>query len=154
MWPLTTLKSADNDEILCDKIIADYLMILPDSGQWEDTEILEKLVRQGHSKILSWYVIGLIPIIAGRELMDGMGITFSNSVVLYDDEGKPTSCIKFKDFSVYQAIQKSWNQIRQHPNIKNLMMCGAEFHCVNTMLNNGSNSRNLVLVEPGLLRPS
>ncbi len=63
MWPFNKKRNAD--EKACLKIIADYLLILPASGHWDDDELEASLVSKGHDKQLSWYVVGLIPIIAG-----------------------------------------------------------------------------------------
>jgi hypothetical protein len=114
---------------------------------------LEKLVTKGHEKTLSWYVIGLNPIITGRELMKDMGFTFSNSVVMYDDSFKPSRPIEFNNFPVYRAIMQSWHKIIAHPNIRNIMMQSAEIAVANKLLNDRTDPRDLVFTEPGLTPP-
>jgi hypothetical protein len=136
-------------------IIADYLLILPKSGQWEDQDLLEKLEAKGHERVLSWYVIGMIPLIAGRELLKDKHITFQYSVDLCDDDGKPTQSIEFKNFPVYLAIIKSWHEIITHPNIKNIMIHSAEVQAVYGLikLNDNLKPGDSVLTEPLLSKP-
>ena len=88
MWPFrkNTLPTLDVEKSIA--IIRDYLNLLPVSGSWKDADLLNSLVEKGHDKALSWYAIGMVPIFAGRELMDGMGISFSSFLVLYDDKKK------------------------------------------------------------------
>ena len=71
MWPFT---KKHKDEIACQHIITDYLLILPGSGDWDDDEIQNKLESKGHDKRLSWFVIALIPSILAHEYLKQQGV--------------------------------------------------------------------------------
>ncbi len=160
MWPFNKKHNADNkniqvdaDEIACLKIIADYLLLLPASGFWDDCELLDTLGSKGHDKLLSWYVIGLLPIIAGREIINHFEVTCTNSLQLVDDDGKLPQIIQFNDFPAYRAIMQSRQRIFAHPNIRNIMVWGAEVHCINDALNDGAELKGAVLSDVVLICP-
>jgi hypothetical protein len=151
MWPFHKKQRVDEENV-CLNIIADYLLLLPVSGEWEENELLNALVTRGHDKILSGYVIRMIPILTAREIMKDMGITFTKSVGLLDDYRKPAKKIQFNDFPVYRAIMRSWQQINKHPNIRNIMLDSSELDAVNKALNAGSNPKNLRVGDVILIR--
>ena len=120
---------------------------------WEDWDILNELVEKGYDIKLSWYVIGLVPIVIGRELLNQLGVEISPEIVFYNSLGKIYRTLLIDHFSVYKVIQKRLDDIRNHENIKNIIMHSTEVHCVNQMMNNGSNPKDLILTAPGLIDP-
>ena len=128
----------------------DYLRQLPSSGTWDDEEILSSLIDGGIEENLAWMIIGLVPIFAGRILMDGVGPTFQDQVDLISPDSASESYV-LSTFPPYIAICEASEKVVSHPNMQTLALVSAEVHAVNDLLNSGSQPTNLILTPPALL---
>jgi hypothetical protein len=154
MWPFN---KKHKDEIACQNIITDYLLILPASGDWDDYEIQNILESKGHDKRLSWYVISLIPSFVAREYLKQQGISsWPNYFCMADGERsiRNPKQIQFDDFPACRAIMQSQQRILAHPNHMRIIESSAEFNVVAKALKNGSKTENLRFTGVLLIKPS
>jgi hypothetical protein len=136
MWPFN--KKHNEDEKACLNIISDFLAILPASGDYDDNEIEDILISKGHDKRLSRYVVVMLPVIAGREIVDQLGIKeYQNSFFLVNHGKVSKKVIQFHDFPACIAIMQSRQQILAHPNIQNIMLHSEEIILINKGLDQG-----------------
>jgi hypothetical protein len=152
MWPFN---KNQKDEIACQNIITDYLLVLPASGDWDDDEILNSLECEGHDKRLSWFVITLIPTIIACEYLKPQGFNLSVYFYLADnfDAIKNAKRIQFDDFPACRAIKQSQQRILAHPNIMSVIESSAIFDVINQALNKGSIPEDLHFTGVLLVKP-
>lgn len=142
-----------DDKEYC-RCIMIYLSFIPDYGIWDDNWVLGKMVDAGCDKIISWYIIGMIPLFVGRKVLHGTGVTPSDELILLDKTGKNHQSIKMSVFPLYRVIEQQWETIQKHKNLQTILQKGSEINCVNDMLNNGSKPHNIVLSAPCFVYPS
>lgn len=88
--------------------------------------------------------MALVPLFAGRVLLEKMGRRLHDEVVLYYPDGVQET-YRLSRFARYTSVRRPERDIRLHGNIEALTLEGAEVNAVNNALLKGSEPENLVL---------
>ena len=148
LWPFTRTLRLSFDADDAENTVINLLKHFPvEEGVWHEEQLLQKMIEDGMGERISWIVIGLMPIYAGRVLMEQLGPRFSDTVVLLHKNGRKESHL-LSNFIPWRAILRNTLSIRSHPNFKTMALSGAEVNAVNQLLNSGSQPENLILTAP------
>ncbi len=131
-------------------VILEYLELtarlpLDDAGT-----TINRLVRLGLDRAISWQVMGLVPIYAGRILIGDMGPSFSNKFDEFDQTGRMISSGHLSEFDIYREIMAHDAVIRAHPAFRQLALSSSEVFAINDLIQGGSKPTDIV-VGPVLL---
>jgi hypothetical protein len=144
MWPFgKKLKSSGNDQIAA--TVDAYLRLAGENHELSFEKLLEEMNQRGLNAGISWQVIGLIPIYAGRLLIGDMGPIFSDRLLILHADSTIAWDDRLSEYDIYREITSRQTQIRNHPRFKDLALSSPEVHAINDLLNKGSNPTDLQL---------
>ena len=148
LWPFTRAPRFQFDAKDAENAVVKLLSHFPNAeGDWDEEQLLKKMTGDGMDEKLSWILIGLVPIYAGRILMQQAGLKFSDKVDLLHANGRKESHL-LANFIPWRAILTNSARIRAHPNFKAMALSGPEVSGVNKLLNTGSQPANIRFTPP------
>jgi len=125
------------------RAIGDYLEIVSQDSSLPDAEILEAMMKRGNERDLSWQVIGLIPCLASREKLAGLGIEFSEEYIEFGPDSVARKSGKLKKHPIWSTALGLKRKIMDCAAIDQMVLRSAEFTAINDALNAGSDPKTL-----------
>ena len=134
-----------------DNAISFYLICLLENPDISDEEISQRSFGEKISTKYIWEVAGLFPLVAGRVVLNDLGICFSDEYVYYDRNGRKESSGKLHVHPVYLMIQERLSEVFSNAELfQAIALRGAELNAINQALHAGSDPKNLVTSPIGL----
>ena len=144
MFGLFKKKSHPPEDTSLDKAINFYINELTNNPEKEDFELYESAELDEESKSYLWEVFAFMPLIAGRLMLNDLGIEYSEEYNIMNKNGKNIRRGLFKNNEVYNCCFKHYTNLKNIEVAKVIAMRGAELHAINQALNNGSNPKDLM----------
>lgn len=151
LWPFSKFERLRFDINEADNTVVSMLKHFPtEEGDWDEEQLLNKLIEDGMGERLSWIIIGLLPLHAGRILMEPLRPQFNDRIELVHSNGRRETH-PLPSFVPWIAILNNSSKIRSHKNFKTMALSGSEVNAVNALVKSGSQPENIILTAPLLL---
>lgn len=122
-----------------------YLRLLTNDPDRDDDALVDALTEGGVPAGMAAAVVALVPAVAGRQVLDGLGIAFSPTFIVLDASGRKVGGGLVEGHPVTEATRSLLPAVLTSPAFQAIVLRGAEFDAVNQALNQGAAPEDLVL---------
>lgn len=127
-----------------DEAIGQFAKAIELSPDATDGDLINTLASNGVVESVAERVVRFTPVAFGRQLLDGLGITFSDEYWRFDAMGKVVQSGNLSEDDVFTAATTTAPTFTQSPSFQTIALSSSEVSAVNQALNGGSNPADLV----------